>query len=109
MTTRVGPSYQYNVLCDGCGFKLKNWQVKKRWDGFMMCKDCWEPRHPMDFFRSRNDVHTLPFTRSDNNGTDVGPTYTYPTGPDYTSPPGGVTAESPRADFGRAEEARLTS
>lgn len=73
MTTRVGPSYQYNALCDGCGFKKKNHQLKKRWDGFMMCKDCWEPRQPLDFYRSRNDVHKLPWTRPDNDGISVAP------------------------------------
>lgn len=46
----------------------------------MVCKDDWEPRHPMDFYRSRNDTHALPFTRSDNNGIDVSPTYSYPPG-----------------------------
>lgn len=74
MTTRVGPSYQYNALCDGCGFKKKNHEIKRRWDGLMMCSECWEPRHPMDFYKSRNDVHKLPWTRSDNNGIDVSPT-----------------------------------
>lgn len=80
MVTRVGKSYEYNVLCDGCGFKMKNTQVKKRWDGLMMCSECWEPRHPMDFYKSRNDTHQLPFTRPDNDGIDVSPIYTYPPG-----------------------------
>lgn len=106
MTTRRGGSYQYNALCDVCGFKFKNWQLRKRWDGFMVCKDDWEARHPMDFYRSRNDVHQLPFTRPDNNGIDVSPTYTYP--PGYP-PTGGAVAATPRADFARSDTARLIS
>lgn len=86
MSTRRGGSYSYNVLCDVCGFKYKNYQVKRRWDGLMVCSQDWEPRHPMDFFRSRNDTHSLPFTRPDNNGIDVGPTYTYPPGTAVCTP-----------------------
>ncbi len=42
-----------------------------RWDGLMVCKDDWEPRHPSDFYRPRNDVHKLPFTRSDASDTGL--------------------------------------
>lgn len=42
---------QWNIICDVCGVKFKSGQVQKRWDGFLVCKDDWEPRHPMDFFR----------------------------------------------------------
>ena len=70
---RATHSYEWNVLCDVCGFKKKASEVKKRWDGYMVCAEDWEIRHPMDFFTNKNDVHVLPFIRSDNNGTDVGP------------------------------------
>ena len=64
-------SYEYNVLCDVCGFKKKASQVRKRWDGYIVCDKDYEIRHPLDFFTNRNDTHPLPFTRSDNNGTTV--------------------------------------
>ena len=73
MVTTVGPSGQYNALCDVCGFKKKNWEMRKRWDGLWVCNEDWEPRHPMDFYKTRNDFHKLPFIRSDNDGIDVGP------------------------------------
>lgn len=105
MATRRGGSYSYNALCDVCGFKFKNWQLKKRWDGYMVCSADWEPRHPMDFYRSRNDVHQLPFTRSDNNGIDVGPTYTYPAGTAVCT----VTTSQPLVGIGTVGCATLTS
>jgi len=71
----------------------------------MMCAACWEPRHPLDFYKSRNDVHKLPWTRSDNNGIDVGPTYTYPPGYD---PGDGPAGDTPIADAARADQAILT-
>lgn len=72
---RATKSYEYNVLCDVCGFKKKASQVRKRWDGFMVCKEDWEPRHSLDFYTTKNDTHVLPFTRPNDvgNGIDVGP------------------------------------
>ena len=71
---RATVSYEYNVLCDVCGFKKKASQLKKRWDGFWVCLEDWELRHPLDFYTTPNDTHRLPYYRpDDNNGIDVGP------------------------------------
>lgn len=69
----VTGSGNYNVLCDVCGFKMKASEVRRRWDGAIVCKEDWEQRHPLDFYTTRNDVHKLPFTRPDNDGVDVSP------------------------------------
>lgn len=53
----------WNVLCDVCGFKFKNVDLLKRWDGLMVCKACWEPRHPQDFIRAIPDMQKVPWTR----------------------------------------------
>jgi hypothetical protein len=37
-----------NAICDCCGFKFKHSQLRKRWDGAMVCSKDWEPRHPQD-------------------------------------------------------------
>ncbi len=66
MTTRVSKSYEYNAICDICGFKKKSYELRKRWDGYWVCKEDWEPRHILDFYRTKNDVHLLPFTRPDS-------------------------------------------
>jgi hypothetical protein len=78
--------YSYNAICDSCGFKRKASDLRKRWDGVMVCADtCWEPRNILDFYKTRNDQHVLPFTRSDDTGeTDWAPTITGITGTDYT-------------------------
>lgn len=79
-TLRITGSYGYNALCDVCGFKFKASQLHKRWDGMMVCKADFEQRHSMDFYTTRNDAHLLPWTRSDNNGIDVSPSYITYTG-----------------------------
>lgn len=61
-------SGDWNAICDSCGKKLKASQLNKRWDGFMVCADDWEPRHPQDFIRAKKDKISVPWTRpvSDN-------------------------------------------
>src|ERR1017187_9327945 len=66
MVNSVTRSYEYSALCDVCKFKFKASQLRLRWDGLMVCKEDWEPRHPSDFYRGRSDVHKLPFTRPDD-------------------------------------------
>lgn len=63
---RVGPGYEYSVLCQSCGLRYKASQIRQRWDGLYVCPEDYEIRHPLDFFRTRNDVHKLPFVLSDS-------------------------------------------
>lgn len=53
----------WNAICDVCGFKFKADQMRERWDGFMVCKDDFEYRHPMDFIRQREDKQDVPWVR----------------------------------------------
>lgn len=53
----------WNVLCDSCGRKFKASQVKKRWDGLMVCEEDWEMRHPSDFLRVQKEKISVPFSR----------------------------------------------
>ncbi len=71
MRGSVGGIGDYNALCDTCKFKFPAKELRQRWDGLMVCKWDWEPRHPMDFFRARNDVTELPFIRSDTNDKNL--------------------------------------
>lgn len=50
------------VLCQVCGLKKTNDQIRKRWDGLLVCQDDWEPRHPQEFVRPRPDDQSVPFT-----------------------------------------------
>jgi len=56
-------SGQWNLICDSCGKKIKAGMAKKRWDGFIVCPEDYEQRHPQDFVRARQDKITVPFTR----------------------------------------------
>lgn len=66
-------SGSWNVHCDVCGFKFKATDIKKRWDGLMVCKDDWEPDHPQKYIRVTEDIQVVPFVRhqADNTFTYV--------------------------------------
>jgi hypothetical protein len=75
---KIGKSFDYRAICDVCGFKKWSYELRQRWDGLMVCKEDWEPRNVLDFYRTRNDAHRLPWTRpdADSNGTVWTPTFT---------------------------------
>jgi hypothetical protein len=54
----------WNVICDVCGFEFKSDEVRKRWDGFIVCKDDFEYDHPQKYLRVREDSQSVPFVRS---------------------------------------------
>lgn len=56
-------SSDWNVTCDSCGKKLKASHTRHRWDGFIVCDSCWEPRHSHDFIKVRYDKQEVPFSR----------------------------------------------
>lgn len=43
------------VVCDACGFDIRAEDIKETWDHRMVCPSDWEPRHPQDFVRSKQD------------------------------------------------------
>jgi hypothetical protein len=68
----------WNLICDVCSIKYKSSKAKQRWDGFIVCPNCYEQRHPQDFVRSRQDKITVPYIRppADIFIIDVGDGYT---------------------------------
>ena len=49
----------WNVICDVCGQKKKNSDVRKRWDGLMVCTDDWESRHVADFIKVKAEKNNV--------------------------------------------------
>jgi len=59
------------AICDVCGFKFHASKLKKRWDGFMVCKDDFELRHSQDFVKGVKDDQSVPWTRSEAADVEV--------------------------------------
>lgn len=68
-------SGEWYIICDVCGHKIRANESRERWDGFRVCKDDWETRHPMDFLKSRTDKITPAFIRPQPTDTFVEVTY----------------------------------
>lgn len=57
------------ITCDVCSRQILASESKERWDGFRVCKDDWEPRHPQDFIKTKLDKITVPFSRPEPEDT----------------------------------------
>jgi hypothetical protein len=62
------PGDNWNT-CDRCGFERRVSEMREEWTGLQVCSDtCWEPRHPQDFLRVREDSG-VPATPGTQDGT----------------------------------------
>ena len=58
----------WNVICDMCGRKRKNYECRMNYNNLLVCSDtCWEPQHPQDFVSSIPDDQSVPDPRPDSN------------------------------------------
>lgn len=55
----------YNVIDDRSGMKMKRSQCRKEWNGLIVAKESYEPRHPQDFLRGFEDDQSVPDPRSE--------------------------------------------
>ena len=69
-------SGDWNTICDVCGRKYKNTDLRKRWDGLIVCSQDFEERQPQDFVRARADQIAVPWSRPEGQDTFVPINYT---------------------------------
>lgn len=65
----------WNCICQRCSFKFKSEDIKKEWTGLLVCKECFENRHPQDFLRGTPEKQSVPFTAPEPTDTFVTVTY----------------------------------
>jgi len=61
----------YNGICDRCGFEFKMYQLRKDWQGLMVCREDYEPRHPLDFIRTRPERGGVPVSRPEPEDINI--------------------------------------
>lgn len=61
----------YNIICDVCGVRFKANEVRKRWDGLIVCAKDWEPDHPQKYLRVPSDPKQVPFVRTEPEDTYI--------------------------------------
>lgn len=41
--------------CQRCGFVIRAADIRKEWNGYVVCRDCWEARNAQDFVKGVKD------------------------------------------------------
>lgn len=91
MTKNYYSAGEWNSICDQCGRRFKSSELKKRWDGLMVCSQDFELRNPQEFVRGVVDSEPLSVTRIDNSGIDATVSYSSAvTDADYNDIPTGT-------------------
>ena len=49
----------YYLICAHSGFKIRRSEARKTWDGLLVHRRFWDPRHPLDTIRSKRDKQTV--------------------------------------------------
>ena len=53
----------WNAVCYECGRTRKASDLKKHWQGYFVCPEHWEERHPQDFVRGVPDIQSVPWSQ----------------------------------------------
>jgi hypothetical protein len=64
----MGNNYRpgaHNVLDERTGYKVKSTDVAKEWNGLVVRRKSFEPRHPQDFVRGKTDNQNVADPRSE--------------------------------------------
>lgn len=58
-------SGSHNIICDVCGVRFKFGDVRKRWDGLIVCHKDYEQDHPQKYLRVRETGQAVPIIRDE--------------------------------------------
>jgi len=66
----------WNGICDVCSFKFKFTELRKRWDGLVVCEKDFEHDHPQKYIRVRESGLSVPVIRNRAADVFIGPVCT---------------------------------
>lgn len=99
---------QWDVCCDVCGRIIKSGKARKRWDGFIVCPEDYEQRHPMDFIKVPKETSMkVPFSRPEPADQFVTVNYIDTGDSPYCSPTSRGGADYATADCALADQPSL--
>jgi len=68
----------WSVICDVCGWRFASSEVRKRWDGRIVCDADYEERHILDFFRVKSETHVPDPIRPEPPPIEIQVPYIFP-------------------------------
>ena len=66
MKTTYSPG-KWLAVCDICGFRFYNDQLRKNWQNLMVCEHDFETRHPQDLLRVPREDSSVDWTRPESD------------------------------------------
>jgi hypothetical protein len=51
------------MICDECGLTYRKSEMSQRWDKAWVCKKDFDPRHPQEYVRGRDEDISVPVAR----------------------------------------------
>lgn len=88
MSNNYFVSGQWNCICDVCGKRYKIGQMRKRWDGLLVCDQDYELDHPQKYLRVYETGQAVPIIRNEPEDQFVNVC--------------DIVSTQPRADYGTA-------
>lgn len=61
----------HNAICDQCGFKFKRSEMRKTWDGLLVCRTDYDEKHPQLTIRPHPERVTVSDPRLESRGADT--------------------------------------
>lgn len=68
-------SGEWAAICDRCGFKFKSSELRRQWNGRMVCKDDFDLQHPQELLRTTPEKVDVPFTAPETTDTHITVTF----------------------------------
>ena len=65
------PGKGWKFACHRCGFWFPSTEIKKEWTGLLVCKACWEPRHPQTLIKVHGEKAFPDIVSKDGTDTFV--------------------------------------
>jgi hypothetical protein len=61
----------WKVTCQSCGFWFPSSEIRKRWDGLLVCEKDWESRHPQTLIKIREETSVPAFVSKDTDPDQI--------------------------------------
>jgi len=58
---------EWKVTCQRCGFQYPSSEITREWTGTLVCKKCYEPRHPQTLIKLREETQVPAFVSKDSD------------------------------------------
>lgn len=67
----------WKAICDVCGIRYSSDDLRRRWDGLMVCEADWEVKHPQLYIKVNPETIAPPWVRPEPTDDFIDVCYLY--------------------------------